>query len=92
MDRTVTLKRLIGLDPTPSGIGSHERTVHECTVCGTEFDTADTTCQQCDGQLFRDRTTTPNATFNLLFVLVTTGFAIAYNILTGQYPKEGPAA
>lgn len=88
MERTVALKRLVGLDPTPTGIGSHQRTVHECTVCGAAFDTATTTCPACSSQLFRERTTTPRATFNLLFVIVLTGFAIAYNVLTGEYPKE----
>ncbi|RRJ31491.1 hypothetical protein [Halocatena pleomorpha] len=92
MDRTITLKRLFGLDPTPVGIGSHERTVHECTVCRTEFDTAETICPECESQLFRRKTTTPNARFNLLFVMVLAGFAIVYNIITGEYPREGPAA
>lgn len=91
MERTVKLKKLVGLDPTPTGIGSEKRTVHECRSCGTEFDTAATTCPRCDSQLFRDKTTTPDATVNLLFVLTMTGFAIAYNVLSGNYPKEGPA-
>jgi DNA-directed RNA polymerase subunit RPC12/RpoP len=88
MERTVKLKRLLGLDPSPTGIGSTERTVHVCRVCGTEFDTTDAICPECDSQIFREKTTTPNARFNLLFVLVMAGFAIAYNILTGEYPKE----
>lgn len=92
MDRTVTLKKLVGLDPTTTGIGSHQRTAHECTVCGTTFDTADTTCPQCGSGTFRNKETTPRATFNLLFVVVVTGFAIAYNVLTGNFPREGPAA
>lgn len=86
------LKRLFGSNPTPVGIGSHERTVHECTVCGTEFDTSDTTCPQCESQIYRNKTSTPHALFNLLFVVVIAGFAIVYNILAGEYPKEGPAA
>lgn len=92
MERTVTLKMLVGLDPTTTGIGSHQRTVHACTYCRTEFDTSNTTCPECGSQTVRSKTTTPNATFNLLFVLVVTGFTIAYNILTGEYPREGPAA
>lgn len=88
MERTVKLKELVGLEPVPTGIGSHHRTTHECTVCGTAFDTSRSLCPQCDSQLFREKTTTPNATFNLLFVVVVAGFAIAYNVLTGQYPKE----
>ncbi|UPM45161.1 hypothetical protein [Halocatena salina] len=92
MDRTITLKRLVGLDPTPVGIGSHKRTVHECTVCKTEFDTSGTICPQCESQLFRRKQITPNARFNLLFVLVMAGFAIVSNIITEEYPKEGPAA
>ena len=92
MRRTIALKRLVGLDPTPTGIGSHQRTVHECTACGTEFDAAATTCGECDSQLFRERTTTPRARFNLAFVIVVTGFAIAHNLLVGEYPKEGPGA
>lgn len=92
MKRTITLKKLVGLDPTPTGIGSQQRTVHECTFCETEFDTSETICPECGSQTFRNKTTTPNAELNLLFVLVVTGFAIAYNILTGEYPKEGPAA
>lgn len=92
MKHTVQAKRLFGISTGPTGIDSDKRTVHECTVCGTEFHTSDSTCPQCDSQLFRERTTTQNAEFDLLFVIVLTGFAIAYNILTGQYPKEGPAA
>lgn len=92
MDRTVTLKRLLGLDPTPTGIGSHDRTVHECTVCGTEFDTSETICPQCESQIYRNKARTPHALFNLLFVVIIAGFAIAYNIVVGEYPKEGPAA
>lgn len=92
MKRTVRLKKLVGLDPTPTGIGSTQRTVHECTFCETEFDTSETTCPECGSGTVRNKETTPNAKFNLLFVLVVTGFAIAYNILTGNYPKEGPAA
>ena len=88
MKRTVALKRLVGLDPTPTGIGSRQRTVHECTFCSAEFDTAATTCPECDSQLFHERTTAPRARFNLAFVIVVTGFAIAYNVLTGEYPKE----
>jgi DNA-directed RNA polymerase subunit RPC12/RpoP len=92
MERTVALKKLLSINAGPTGIGSTQRTVHECTVCGTEFTTADSTCPQCNSQLFREKTTTPNAEFNLLFVIVLTGFAMAYNILSGQYPKGGPAA
>ncbi|HET7323497.1 MAG TPA: hypothetical protein VFJ06_04125 [Halococcus sp.] len=92
MERTVKLKQLVGLDPTPTGIGSTQRTTHECTVCGTEFHTSRRICPQCNSQLFRDKTTTQNAKFNLLFVIVLTGFAMAYNILTGNYPRRGPAA
>ena len=91
MERTVTLKKLLGINAGSTGIDSKKRTVHECRICRTEFDTADTTCPRCGSQIFRDKTTTPNATFNLLFVLVITGFAIAYNILSGNYPKEGQA-
>ncbi|PSP88312.1 hypothetical protein BRC90_07830 [Halobacteriales archaeon QS_4_69_34] len=92
MERTIALKRLVGLDPTTTGSGSHQRTSHECTVCRTEFDTAATTCPQCGSHLARERTITPHARFNLLFMVVVAGFAVAYNVLTGQYPKEGPAA
>jgi uncharacterized paraquat-inducible protein A len=92
MERTVLVKRLFGISAGPTGIDSEKRTVHECRVCNTEFDTSASTCPECDSQLFRTKTTTPNAEFNLLLVFVITGFAIAYNILTGQYPKEGPAA
>jgi DNA-directed RNA polymerase subunit RPC12/RpoP len=92
MKRTVMVKRLFGINAGPTGIASNKRTVHECTVCGTEFDTSDAICPQCSSEIFRSKTTTPNALFNLLIVFGITGFAIAYNILTGQYPKEGPAA
>lgn len=92
MERTVALKELFGINAGPTGIDADKRTVNECTVCGTEFPNSDSPCPQCDSQLFREKTTTPNAEFNLLFVIVLTGFAMAYNILTGQYPKEGPAA
>lgn len=92
MRRTVLFKRLFGIDPGPTGIDSEKRTVHECRICNTEFDTSASMCPECDSQLFREKTTTQNAEFNLLFVIVMTGFAIAYNILTGQYPKGGPAA
>lgn len=92
MERTIALKKLVGLTPTPTGIGSRQRTVHECTVCRTEFDTEETTCPQCGSHTFRNKEMTPNATFNLLFVLTVTGFAIVYNILTGRYPKGGPGA
>jgi uncharacterized paraquat-inducible protein A len=92
MERTIALKKLVGLDPIPTGIGSRQRIAHECTVCRTEFDTEETTCPQCGSHMFRTKETTPNATFNLLFVLVVTGFAIGYNIATGNYPKRGPGA
>lgn len=92
MKRTVMVKRLFSINAGPTGIASDKRTVHECTVCETEFDTSETSCPQCGSETFRSKTTTPNALFNLLLVFGMTGFAIAYNILTGQYPKEGPAA
>ena len=92
MERTVILKKLVGLDPTPTGIGSHQRTAHECTVCETVFDTSATTCPECGSGTVRSKETTPRATFNLLFVIVLTGFAITYNLLTGNSPREGPAA
>ena len=85
-------KRLVGLDPTPTGIGSHQRTVNECTVCGTEFDVERSTCPNCESQLLRRKTTTPRARFNLAFAVVTAGLATAYNLVTGKYPKEGPGA
>jgi predicted RNA-binding Zn-ribbon protein involved in translation (DUF1610 family) len=92
MKRTVLVKQMLGISAGPTGIASDKRTVHECTVCETEFDTSDTICPQCGSETFRSKTTTPNALFNLLLVCTMTGFAIAYNILTGQYPKERPAA
>ncbi|RJT03317.1 hypothetical protein [Halococcus sp. IIIV-5B] len=92
MSWTVKAKRLVGLDPTPTGIGSHQRTVHECTVCGTEFDVEGSTCPNCGSHLLREKTTTPRAGFNLAFAVVTAGLAVAYNVLTGNYPKEGPGA
>lgn len=92
MKRTILVKWLFGINAGPTGLDSTKRTVHECTVCGTEFDTSDTVCPQCDSGTFRTKTRTQNALFNLLLVFGMTGFAIAYNILTGQYPKEGPAA
>lgn len=92
MKYTVLVKRLFGISDGPTGIDSHKRTVHECRICDTEFSTSASTCPECDSKIFRTKTTTPDAAFNLLFVIVITGFAIAYNILTGQYPKEGPAA
>ena len=87
MKWTVRAKRLVGLDPVSVGAGSHQRTDNECTVCGTTFETGDTTCPECGSEVFRTKTTTPNATFTLLFVVTMAGFGIAYNILTGQYPK-----
>lgn len=92
MERTITLEKLFGINAGSTGIDADKRTVNECTVCGTEFDTSGSACPQCNSQLFREKTTTQNAEFTLLFVIVLTGFAMAYNILTGQYPKEGPAA
>lgn len=88
MERTMTLKRLFGLDLTPIGIGSDEQDSHECTVCGTEFGSSDTICPQCGSQFFRRKTTTPNARFNLLFVIVMAGFAIISNIVTGEYRSD----
>ena len=88
MKGTVRLKRLVGLDPTPTGVGSHQRTDHECTVCGTTFDTARTSCPDCGSDLFRTKTTTLNALFNLLFAVTMAGLGIVYNVLTGEYPKE----
>lgn len=92
MEWTMTLKHIFGLDPTPVGIGSDEQASHECTVCGTGFDSSDTICPQCGSQFFRRKTTTPNARFNLLFVIVTAGFAIIFNIVTGEYHRDGPVA
>lgn len=91
MERTVILKKLVGLDPTITGIGSYQRTVHECTFCETKFDTSETVCPECGGQTFRSKTTTSNAEFNLLFILVTTGFVITFNVLKEMYSKESLA-
>ncbi|WP_328766190.1 hypothetical protein [Haloarcula nitratireducens] len=85
------LDTLFGRDDD-TGIGHDERTDRECSVCGTTFDTARTTCPACDSQIYRTRTRTPNARFNLLFVMALAGLEATYNVVTGQYPKEGPGA
>jgi|GEM_PF-4230516 len=88
MKWTIRAKRLVGLDPVPVGVGSHQRIDHECTVCGTTFEVGRTACPECGSDTFRTKTTTPNALFNLFFAVMMAGFGIAYNILTGEYPKE----
>ncbi|WP_135305941.1 hypothetical protein [Haloarcula amylovorans] len=84
------LDKLFGQNDT--GIGHDERTDHECSVCGTAFDTTHTTCPACDSQIYRTKTTTPNARLNLLVMMTLAGLEAAYNVVTGEYPKEGPGA
>lgn len=64
----------------------------ECTVCESRFDTDRSTCPACGSELYRQTETAPNALVVMLFVMGIAGLESVYNVLTGQYPKEGPGA
>ena len=91
MKQSQRVKRLFGIDDGLVGVHSRrQHDVHECTVCGTQFDLDGGTCPSCGGRIYRVRTVIPNALFNLLLVLALSGAGVAYNVLTGDVPKTSP--
>ncbi len=89
MKRTATVKRLLGIGDGIVGVeNDRQHDVHECTVCGEQFDTMELTCPACDSHLFRTKTVIPNTLLTLLIVATLAGLAVAYNIITGDVPKE----
>lgn len=74
------------------GSGPDPRVDRECTNCRAEFDVDRTTCPACGSGTTRTRERTPSAELYLVLAVALAGVEVAYNIATGQYPKEGRGA
>lgn len=74
------------------GSGPDPRVDRECTNCGATFDVDRTRCPECGSGTTRTRERTPSAELYLVLAVLLAGVEIAYNLATGQYPKEGAGA
>ncbi len=88
MKRTYAVKRLLGIDNGLVGVESdRQHDVHECTVCGEQFDTLELTCPACGSHLFRTKTVIPDVLFTLFVIVVLAGLGAGYNVIKGDVPK-----
>lgn len=85
------LEFVFGLKASDWDVGRREQVSHQCTNCGTKFDTGSSTCPQCGSQIYRTKTDYPYARLTFVVVMGLAGLQMVRNVLTGNYPKEGPA-
>lgn len=61
--------------------------IRECTSCGTRFE-GETTCPNCTSEIWRTKTIIPHVGFNLIVVLIGTGFGVLRRLASGEIEAE----